>query len=52
MTAQKNYADDIERLMLDCRKRLNDAADKGQIAEMSRLSDQYASLSRLLEAAR
>ena len=51
MTPQQNYRQDIERLLLDCKRRLNEAADRGQIAEVSRLSDQLTSLSRLLEVA-
>ena len=51
MSPQESYAKDIERLLMDCRKRLNEAADRGQITEVTRLSDQISSLSRLLEAA-
>ena len=48
---QQSYADDIQRLLVDCKRRLNAAADVGDFLEMNRLSDQYASLSRLLEVA-
>ena len=51
MTAQKNYAEEINNMLIDVRRRLSAAADRGDFPEMSRLSDQYASLSRLLEAA-
>ena len=46
---QQSYAADIQRLLLDCKRRLNDAADGGNIPEVSRLSDQLSNLSRLLE---
>jgi hypothetical protein len=49
MTPQQDYAKDIERLLIDCKRRLNEAADRGQIVEVSRLSDQITSLSRMLE---
>ena len=48
---QKSYAEDIQNMLIDCKRRLNTAADRGDFPEMNRLSDQYASLSRLLEAA-
>ena len=51
MTPQQSYAADIQRLLMDCKRRLNEAADRGQIVEVSRLSDQLSSLSRLLEVA-
>ena len=51
MTPQQSYAADIQRMIVDCRRRLNQAADQGQVIEVSRLSDQLTSLSRLLEVA-
>ena len=51
MSPKESYREDIERLIIDCRKRLNTAADAGNIVEVSRLTDQVASLSRLLEVA-
>ena len=51
MTPKQSYRDDIQRLLLDCKRRLNQAADRGQINEVSRLSEQLTSLSKLLEAA-
>ena len=48
---QKSYAEDIQNLMLDCKRRLNVAADRGDFREMGRLADQYTSLSKLFEAA-
>ena len=51
MSPKESYKADIERLLIDCRRRLNEAADRGQIAEVSRLSDQLTSLSKLIEAA-
>ena len=51
MTPRQDYAKDIERLLIDCKRRLNAAADRGNVPEVSRLADQVASLSKLLEAA-
>ena len=51
MSPQESYKADIEELLIDCRRRLNDAADRGNIPEVSRLAEQVASLSRLLEVA-
>ena len=51
MTPQQSYRDDIQRLLMDCKRRLNEAADRGQVIEVSRLADQVSSLSRLLEVA-
>ena len=51
MTPKQSYAEDIQRLLLDCKRRLNQAADRGQINEVSRLSEQVSSLARLLEVA-
>ena len=48
---QKSYAEDIQNMLIDCKRRLNAAADRGDIREMGRLAYQYTSLSRLLEAA-
>ena len=48
MTPKQDYAKDIQRLLLDCKQQLNEAADQGNfIAEVSRLSEQVASLRRL-----
>ena len=51
MTPQQSYAADIQRLLMDCKRRLNEAADRGNVPEVSRLSEQVASLGRLLEVA-
>ena len=51
MTPKQDYAKDIQRLLLDCKRRLNAAADRGNVPEVSRLAEQVASLSRLLEVA-
>ena len=51
MTPQQSYAADIQRLLMDCKRRLNEAAENGQIVEVSRLADQVVSLGRLLEVA-
>ena len=51
MSPKESYKADIQRLLIDCRRRLNQAADRGQINEVSRLSEQLTSLSKLLEAA-
>ena len=50
MSPKQNYRDDIQQMMLDCRKRL-EASDRADIREMGRVGDQYASLSKLLEVA-
>ena len=49
MTPQQDHARNIEVLLIDTKKRLNAAADRGNIAEVSRLADQVSSLSRMLE---
>ena len=49
--AQQSHLDDIQQLLIDTKRRLNLAADSGNIAEISRLSDQITSLSKLFEAA-
>ena len=51
MSPKQRYRDDIQQMMLDCRKRLNEASDRADIRGVSRLADQNASLSTLLEAA-
>ncbi len=51
MTPQQSHAENIQNMLIDTKRRLNAAADRGDFREMGRLSDQYASLSRLLEAA-
>ena len=51
MTPQEQHRRNIEELLIQCKRDLNAAADVGQIAEVSRLSEQFSSLSRLLEAA-
>ena len=51
MTPQQDHARNIEVLLIDNKKRLNAAADVGNVPEVSRLADQVASLSRLLEVA-
>ena len=48
---QQNNARDIEELLIDCKRRLNAAAVRGNIPEASRLGEQMASLSRLLVVA-
>ena len=50
MTSQNDRAH-IERLLMDAKRKLNEAADAGDIKEMGRLTDQCVSLSRLLEVA-
>ena len=50
MSPKQSYRDDIQQMMLDCRKRL-EASDRADIREMGRVADQYASLSKLLEVA-
>ena len=49
--AQQSHLDNIQQLMIDTKRRLNVAADSGNIAEISRLADQVSSLSKLFEAA-
>ena len=51
MSPKQSYKADIERLLIDTKKRLNDAADRGNVPEVSRLAEQVSSLSRLLEVA-
>lgn len=51
MSPKQSYRDDIQQMMLDFRIRLHEASDRAGIREMGRLADQYASLSKLLEAA-
>ena len=51
MTPQQSHARNIEVLLIDTKKRLNAAADRGNVPEVSRLAEQVASLSRLLEVA-
>ena len=51
MTPQEQHRRNIEELLIQCKRDLNQAADVGQINEVSRLSDQLTSLSKLLEAA-
>ena len=50
MTSNEDRAQ-IERMLLDCKQKLNAASDRGDIREMGRLADQCVSLSRLLEVA-
>ena len=50
MTPKENDRDDIQGMLIDCKRRLNEAADRADIREMGRLADQCASLSRMLEA--
>ena len=49
MTPQQDHARNIEELLIDTRKRLNAAADRGNIPEVSRLAEQIKSLARMLE---
>ena len=49
--AQQSHLDNIQHLLIDTKRRLNIAADSGNIPEISRLSDQITSLSRLLDHA-
>lgn len=51
MTPRESHAAELQRMMLDCKRQMNEAADSGNLREINRLADQYASLSRLLEAA-
>ena len=51
MTPQQSHARNIKELLIDTKKRLNHAADRGNIAEVSWLSEQVSSLARLLEVA-
>ena len=52
MTPREDHVENIQNMLIDVKRRLNAAADVGDFREMDCLSDQYASLSRLLEAAR
>ena len=51
MTSRESHADNIQQMLLDTRRWINEAADVGNLREMGRLAEQYASLSRLLEVA-
>jgi len=51
MTPKQSHAENIQNMLIDTKRRLNAAADRGNIAEVSRLSEQVASLARLLEVA-
>ena len=51
MTSKEEHRKNIQRMLIDSKRQLNDAADRGNIADMHRLTDQVTSLSRLLEAA-
>ena len=44
MPPQQDHARNIEKLLIDCCRRMNEPADKGQIVEVSRLAEQLASL--------
>ena len=48
---QQNNARDIEELLIDCKRRLNAAAVRGNIPEASRLGEKMANFSRLLVVA-
>ena len=51
MTPQQDHTRNIEVMLIDTKRRLNEAADRTDIREMGRLADQVASLSKLLEVA-
>ena len=48
MTPKGSHAKDIELMLIDSKRRLNEAADRGNFPEMTRLADQITSLGRLL----
>ena len=51
MTSKEEHRKNIQRMLIDSKRQLNDAADRGNFAEMNRYADQVTSLARLLEAA-
>ena len=51
MTSKEDHRKNIQRMLIDSKRQLNDAADRGNFAEMTRCADQVTSLARLLEAA-
>ena len=51
MSPQESHAKDIELMLINAKRRLNEASDRGDFREMGRLADQCVSLSRLLEVA-
>ena len=51
MTPQQNYLEDIDRMLIDLRRRIGLAADKADFPELHRLLDQQDRSKRLLEVA-
>ena len=49
MTPQQSYRQDIEQMMIDCRKRLNEASDRADIREMGRLADLIEAAEKMRE---
>ena len=51
MTNKEHHLRRLELMRLDVKRELDDAGYRGNFPEMERLADQYASISKQIEAA-
>ena len=49
MTSKEEHRKNIQRMLIDSKRQLNDAADRGNFRDMTRYADQITSLARMLE---